>query len=80
MQKLIAIGILFLFIGIILVFAGSLYATIKGDKEKGGVKSAAIVFIGPFPFGWASDKDMFYILLAIVIIFTILWLTFFRRF
>lgn len=73
MEKMIYIGILVLFIGILLIFIGSLYTAIKGES-KANVKSAGIVFIGPFPlFGWATSKKMFYILIALAIVMFIFW-------
>ena len=54
------IGLIFIFLGIIILFASSI--------QKTNVKSAGIVFIGPFPFGWASDEKMFYLLLILTII------------
>ncbi|MEW6062964.1 MAG: DUF131 domain-containing protein [Nanoarchaeota archaeon] len=75
-EKIFLIGIIFLFIGIILLFIGGIYSAVKGSTN---VKSAGIVFIGPFPIGWASDKTMLYVLIGFVILIFILWITF-RRF
>jgi len=61
MSKLIFLGTMFLFLGIIIIFAGSLFAS---QKEDSNIKTAGGIFRGPFPlFGFASDKKMFYILL-----------------
>mgnify|MGYP001616859926 CR=1 FL=1 len=75
-EKVILIGMMFLFIGIILLFAGGIYSTYKGSTN---VKSAGIIFIGPFPIGWASDKTMLYVLMGFAILVFILWLVF-RKF
>lgn len=77
-NKIITIGLIFLFLGFILVLIGSLFSAIK--PEKTNVKSAGILFIGPFPIGWASDKGMFYTLIAITILMLILYFLFFRKF
>ena len=78
-NKIISIGIALLFIGIILIFVGSLLSTVK--SEKSNVKSAGIVFVGPFPLaGWASDKGMFYTLIAITILMLIIYFFLFKRF
>jgi len=68
MESLITIGIILLFIGIMFIIIGSLSQSGKTD-----VKSAGIIFIGPFPMGWASDKKMFYILIGLTILTFITW-------
>lgn len=65
MEKIISIGIILLLIGIILIFVGSIFTTVKGEKSN--VKVAFGGFLGPLPFGFASDKQMFYILIALMI-------------
>ncbi len=70
-------GVIVAFIGILLIILGSVFATVKG-KDRVSVKSAGIVFIGPIPFGWASDKQTLYILLGATLLFALLWLLFFR--
>lgn len=77
-DKLVPFGIMLVFAGVIIIILGSLLSVGKG-KDKAGAKSAGIVFIGPFPFGWASDKQTFYTLLAVTLVFFLLWLVFFRR-
>jgi len=76
MEKIIIFGIIFLFIGIILLFAGGIYSAYKGSTN---VKSAGIIFIGPFPIGWASDKTMFYVLIGLIVLVFILFIIF-RKF
>ena len=68
MESLITIGIILLFIGIMFIIIGSLSQSGKTD-----VKSAGIIFIGPFPMGWASDKKMFYALMGFTLLLIILW-------
>ena len=56
-------GIILIFLGIILIIASSLI------QAKTNFKTGGIIFIGPFPlFGYASDKQMFYILIALTIL------------
>lgn len=64
------IGIALIFIGILFILISSIYSAVKGNSE---IKSAGIIFIGPFPIGWASDKKMFYMLIALVILMFIIW-------
>ena len=81
MEKLITVGIMLLFLGIILIFIGSLFQIVKPSKtNKSEIKSAGIIFIGPFPFGWASDKQTFYMLIVVGIIMILVYFVFFRRF
>ena len=70
MESLISIGLILLLIGFIFIVIGSLSSAIKGNTD---VKSAGIIFIGPFPIGWASDKKMLYILIVFTILMILLW-------
>jgi len=59
------LGVVVLFIGIILIVLGSVLGTEKGKVEVGFGG-----FIGPIPFGWASDPKMLkWIILASVVFF-----------
>ena len=62
------IGIALIFLGMIILFTSSIYSS----NQKTNVKSAGIIFVGPFPLGWASDKKMFYLLLILTIIVMII--------
>lgn len=70
-ENLIAIGFVVVLIGFILIILGSILQTTKGKTEGG-----FIAFIGPIPIGWATSKNIFYILvilsLVVLIIFFIL--------
>jgi uncharacterized membrane protein len=69
MEKLIYIGIILLFISIILIFIGSITTT-----QKSNIKVAAGGFIGPIPFGFFTDKKMFYLFIVLFIILMILFI------
>ena len=75
-ERLMPLGIILIFIGMIFLFIAGFYQAYKGSND---IKSAGIIFIGPFPIGWASDKRMFYVLIGFVIFVSILWIIF-RRF
>ena len=76
MVTLLQLGFVFVFVGMILLFMGSSFATTKG--EQGHIKTAGGIFIGPFPlFGFASDNKMFYSLLVVVAVLSLLF--FFMR-
>ena len=64
MESLMSIGLILLLIGFIFIIISSFSSSIKGQTD---VKSAGLIFIGPIPIGWASDKKMFYILIALAI-------------
>ena len=70
MESLISIGLILLLIGFIFIVIGYFSSTIKGKTE---IKSAGIIFIGPIPIGWASDKKMLYVLIGFAILAFILW-------
>lgn len=78
MEQLISIGILIIFIGFMLVIAGSILSALKSKKTKVG--GGGIIFIGPFPImGGATSKQIFYILLAVSIILIIIFLILGRK-
>ncbi len=70
LQNLISIGLILLLIGFIFIVIGSFSSATKGNTD---VKSAGIIFIGPIPIGWASDKKMFYTLIGFSLLLLILW-------
>ena len=56
-------GIILIFLGIILIILSSL------TQVKTNVKTGGIIFVGSFPLLWyASDKQMFYILITLTIL------------
>jgi len=68
MNKIVLIGIIFIFIGFLLIFINSL------KSEKIETRGAVIGFIGPIPFGFGSDKQMIYfsLIISIIIILSII--------
>lgn len=75
-SQIIGIGVLLIFLGMLVILAGSLL----GVKEKTNVKSAGIVFIGPFHvIGWVSSKQMYYALMALGIILFFVFYFLFRH-
>ena len=61
MVDLFMIGILVIIVGVVIVFLGM--------QGKGKVEGGAVVFIGPLPIIGATSERMFYITLAISVIF-----------
>ena len=70
-EYLITIGIVIIFLGMILITVGM----INKPQKDNDTKSKMFVggFIGPIPFGFGNDKEMFYIgIILSAIIITIL--------
>lgn len=75
-SQIIGFGMIIIFIGIMVIIAGTFF----GAKEKTNIKSAGIVFIGPFPIvGWGSSKKMYYALMALGFILFFVFYFLFRR-
>lgn len=68
-QTLVLIGIAVVFIGIVLIIVGSMLGA-KESRARFGFGG----FIGPIPFGFASDKPMLYIVIALAIVLLVLYL------
>lgn len=71
-SQIIGLGIMIILIGMFVIIAGTFF----GAKEKANVKSAGIIFIGPFPImGWGSSKKMYYTLmiLGLVLFFFVMF-------
>ena len=69
-KNLALIGISLILVGFLIILISSIYSAFKDKTE---IKSAGIFFIGPIPIGWASDKNMFYILIIFTILAMIIW-------
>ena len=74
-QNLIAFGIIFILLGFILVFVGSLFGAKTGES-----KVAVVGLLGPIPFGFGNDKRLFVITLAIAVILIVAWFILAKRF
>ncbi len=61
-MNFIQIGFVFVLIGIVLLTLGALFsAKGKADVAFGG-------FIGPVPFGFATDPKLFWVLIALLVL------------
>ncbi|MBI4009827.1 MAG: DUF131 domain-containing protein [Candidatus Aenigmarchaeota archaeon] len=68
---LITLGVLVIIVGFVLAFIGTLSQT----KGKAKVEGGGIIFIGPFPIiGGATSERAFYVLLAVSLVFMILFI------
>jgi len=72
-MRLIEIGILVVFIGMILMIIGSFLQAKPGE---GKAKVAVGGLIGPLPFGFANDKRMLLFVFGIIALFIIIQIVF----
>lgn len=76
-EELIPLGLIIIAVGFIILLAG-LFS--QGKSGKVNVEGGGIVFIGPFPIGgFATNKQIFYILLAVSVILIITFLILGRK-
>lgn len=68
-EYLIPLGIVFIFVGILLISVG----TIFGSGTTSNTKVAFGGFIGPLPFGFANDKGVLYALIGMMAFVFVLW-------
>lgn len=73
-ETLFFMGIALIFLGFFLMMIAA-FVSGTGKLEGGGV-----VFIGPFPIGFATSKRMMYLLLMISLIIFFMFLIFGKRF
>ncbi len=62
MKQLIPLGIIFIFLGVIIIMIGAITSR---DKDKTDVKFGFGGFIGFIPFGFANDKRFLYFSLGL---------------
>ena len=74
-NNLITLGILFVLLGFILVFIGSLTGAKTGES-----KVAVVGLLGPIPFGFGNDKRLFVITLVVAVILMVIWFILAKRF
>lgn len=62
------VGFLLLIIGIIIVFLAAFLLIFSSTKTKEKVKGGGIVFVGPFPIIFGTDKESVKLLMILAII------------
>ena len=65
---IVSIGFLIVIIGIILIVVGGL---VNAQESKGGVAVGG--FIGPIPFGFATNPTLFLVILAVTVVIAVLF-------
>jgi uncharacterized protein (TIGR00304 family) len=76
MQFLIGIGISLIILGFLMVIAG---AFLSGISEKSELKGGAIIFIGPIPVAFGTDRNSLLIISAMMIVLMVAAYLIFRR-
>ncbi|RLJ09584.1 MAG: TIGR00304 family protein [Candidatus Aenigmatarchaeota archaeon] len=71
-ERIIILGVLVIFIGMFLIIAGSLVG--KQGRVEWGIGG----FIGPIPFGFATNKNMLYGIVAVSLIMLAVYLLFLK--
>ena len=68
-EYLVPLGIFLIFLGVIIVFAGTFM------QPKADAKSHVAVggFIGPFPFGFANTNLALYIMIGLMALTIVVW-------
>lgn len=71
MQKLIALGIVLICVGIAVLVVGIMGSALKGDT----VKAGGVILIGPIPIVFGTDKTMVLISVAgaLLLLAALLW-------
>lgn len=59
--NLVSLGVLFVFVGFLLLVVGSFSGAKAGES-----KVAVVGLLGPIPFGFGNDRRLFFIALALV--------------
>jgi len=63
-EKLLIVGLAFILIGILITIIASFLGGKKVEYAFGG-------FIGPIPFGWASNEKMLILILILLFLFSL---------
>lgn len=77
MSALITAGILFVFVGIILIVIGSIgsmFGGARGDGSRSKVKGGGIIMLGPIPIVFGSDRGSVKTLILLALILTAAYL------
>ncbi|MBN1377086.1 DUF131 domain-containing protein [Candidatus Woesearchaeota archaeon] len=79
-STLINIGILFVFIGILIITIGSAFVRGANTKES-DFKFSFFGLIGPIPVGFSNDKKLFFfsVFLTVIIMLLFLFYHFFKH-
>jgi uncharacterized protein (TIGR00304 family) len=77
LEILYALGIALIAVGIIVIVAVIIFASIRGGKKSGSVRGAGVVMVGPIPIIFGSDKKAVKVVLVLSVALTIIALIIF---
>ena len=70
-ERIVLLGFALIFIGMLVIIIGSL----SGERGRNNTTGFAFGgFIGPIPFGWATEKPLLYMVIAISIIMLLIFI------
>jgi uncharacterized protein (TIGR00304 family) len=75
-DRLVFVGVALIIFGFLLTFAGILYSTMTGSKTQ--VRGGGVVFIGPIPIVFGTDKKMAFAVAVLAVILMLLYIALFR--
>lgn len=82
MSALITIGLILIFLGVMAVILGSIFSVLnqqKSAEEKVNVKGGAIIFLGPIPLAFGTDKESLIIISVLMLVLMLIaYVLFFR--
>ncbi len=73
-NKVLTLGLLLVFLGMIIIVTGTLLLALKVSKGEARVEGGGIVFIGPIPIVWGTSKNITQVMLILALAVSILLL------
>ncbi len=73
-NKVLTLGLLLVFLGMIVIVMGTLLLVFKASKGEAHVEGGGIVFIGPIPIVWGTSKNITQAMLILALAVSILLL------
>jgi uncharacterized protein (TIGR00304 family) len=77
LEVLYALGIALIVVGVIIIAAVIIFASIRGGKKGGSVRGAGLIMVGPIPIIFGTDKKAVKSVLAFAVALTIIALIIF---
>ncbi len=78
MERLVVLGFVFVFVGVLLIFLGILSSVSRGGVQgKSEVEAGGIVFIGPIPIVFGTSKGVTKAMLVLALVVSVLLLVFY---
>ena len=71
-MTLVTVGLVFIFLGFMVVFLAALLVLRKGAPFRGRTRGGALIMIGPIPIVFGTDKETVKILLILSMILVVI--------